>query len=153
MMYRKSMQTFREVLALSRNGYSGPFFVGTTLLGMGIWLMLPWDTFPSSPVYDFMEEQASEFAWGVFMVLTSLIMVASSLVRKPREVALAALLAAGVWFAMFCSFALGNPPSITVPFTFVMFMRSLSIHREFKFYFDPITGEAYIHQQKQGEHR
>lgn len=142
----RSAQTIREVFALSRNGYSGPFFVGAMLFGVGGWLMAPWETFPNSPVYAFMAEQASEFAWGMFMVITSLVLLVSSLARKPREVAIGALLSAAAWFAMFCSFALGHPQSVTVPLTFVLFLRSLSIHREFKYYFDPITGEAYVHQ-------
>ncbi len=147
-MFDKAMRTTRELLALRRNGYSGPFFVGMTMLGMGGWLLGSWDTFPNSPVYDFMADQASEFAWGVFLVMTSLILIISSLARKPREVALGGLLAAAAWFALFCSFALGHAASVTVPLTFVLFIRSLSIHQEFKFHFDPVTGEAYVHQHR-----
>lgn len=145
-MFDKATKTAHELLALRRNGYSGPFFVGTAMLGMGGWLLGSWETF-DSPTYDFMAEQASEFAWGVFLVMTSLILIISSLARKPREVALGALLSAAAWFALFCSFALGHAASVTVPLTFVLFIRSLSIHQEFKHHFDPVTGEAYIHQR------
>lgn len=138
-------ETMREVLALRRNGYSGPFFVGLTLFLMGFWLMLPMETFGTSPVYDLMEEFAIEEFWGAIMSGTALIMVISSLRRRPREVALGSLVAAFVWFLVAASFAAGSYQSVTVPFSLVMTFRCLSLMREFKDNFDANTGLPLAH--------
>lgn len=134
-------ETLREVFALRRNGYSGPFFVGLTLLMMAGWLLLPWNTFETSPSYSLMSNFAIEEFWAALMAFPSLLMVVSSLRRRPREVAIGALMAAFIWFLVMCSFAVGNVASVTVPFSLVMTFRCLSIMREFKDYFDPVTGE------------
>jgi len=142
-------QTMREVFALRRNGYSGPFFVGMTLFLMGVWLMLPLETFSTSVTYSLMSKFAIEEFWGAIMSGTALIMVISALRRRPREVALGALVASFIWFLMASSFAAGNIASLSVPFSFVMTFRCLSIMREFKDTFDPVTGEP-IFEDREG---
>lgn len=142
--FKNATETLRELLALRRNGYSGPFFLGAMLFGMGVWLALPVDTFSTAQEYAFMKEHASEEMWAGTFIFTSAVMLGSALARRPREVALAALVCAGIWLMIFASFTASNPASTMIPLTFVLFLRALSIHQEFKHHFDPITGKPYL---------
>ncbi len=45
------------------------FWGSTMLMGMGFWLMLPFDTFESIPAYSVMERLMPESAWGACAIV------------------------------------------------------------------------------------
>ena len=149
---KEQMQKFRtlthDVMALRRNGYSGPFFVGAAMWACGAWLLAPWITFSTSPVYRLMSEIAIEEFWGALMLAASSVMILSSLRRRPREVALSCLMSAFMWFLMLSSFAAGRVESLLVPISFVMMVRCMSLHREFLVSFDSVTGMPYARERQ-----
>ena len=152
---RSARETIKEVFALRRNGYSGPFFVAAMMFAMGAWFIYPTETFATSSTYDVMEELASELAWGVALVGNSLIMLIACLGRWSREVSIAALVSAGLWFIVFASYAAGNPLSAVVPLTLILTFRSLSLFKEFRRDFDPVTGRPYaasLHSSEEDEY-
>lgn len=75
----------------------------------GIWMLLPQDTFASSPAtWQIVADIAPEWAWGLAMIVSSavgIIGVYSRHVRR-RRVALAAL--ACLWFAIWLCFVMSN---------------------------------------------
>jgi hypothetical protein len=146
-VFSKTRLTIKEIFALRRNGYSGPFFMGMTLFLSGLWLLLPfWSTFEELPAnYEIASQFASEEAWGFFMIAASLVTIISALARKPREVAIGALMAAGAWFLLLASVIASSLAGIVVPIMFVLMVRSVSLFREFRLAFDPVTGERYPH--------
>jgi predicted exporter len=133
-MMRHALLTIKEVFALRRNGYSGPFFMALLLMGAGIQLLIPNETFGDQDKYRVMAEFASEEAWGIGMVGIALMLTVACLARKPREVALASLPAALAWFIVFGSFTAARPVSVIVPITFVLILRCISLYREFMYH-------------------
>lgn len=121
----------RSILRLQRNGYSGPFFVGLTLLLCGVQLLLGYDTFSTSESYSAMEGYATEGGWGLLMVGTSLHIIIGSLKRKPDHVAVGGLVSAFAWLIITVSVGLGSPQGLLFPISAVLCLRSLSIYREF----------------------
>lgn len=137
------LDTIREVFALRRNGYSGPFFQGLTVAAMGAWIIYPNNTFDVFEKYDLMAEFASEEAWGTGLIASSLIIIVGALSRKPREVALGSIIIGAAWLLMFASFFAVTPESTINAVAIVMVLRNASIFREFMTQFDPVTGKPY----------
>lgn len=135
--------TLREVFALRRNGYSGPFWNGLGLFIVGFVLLLPTNTFETADSYNLMADIASELGWGVFAVGCSLFTIVASLQRHPREVSIGSLVAAFAWMGLFFSTMAANPEGLLGPICGVLWLRCLSLYREFREDFDPVTGNRW----------
>lgn len=136
----RAKRQWREVLALRRNGYSGPFWNGMTTAALGLFILMPWFRFDSTPTYRLMGEFMSEAAWGLFMVATSTLVIVSALKRRPRDVAHASVGVAFTWMVLFLSVVATHPRALIVPVALVLWIRNLTLYREFTIEFDADTG-------------
>lgn len=135
--------TVREIFALRRNGYSGPFFQGLIVFTMGVWTLASDNAFDSSAKYDVMEEFASHTAWGFGLVLCSVLIIVGALSRKPREVVMGSTIIGAAWVIMFISFYSSAPESPINAIALVMIFRCMSLYKEFWTQFDHVTGKPH----------
>lgn len=96
--------------------------LGIMSLTMGLWLMFPVDTFSTSPTYGVLNSAASEWFWGLLMLVPGVLKVSGVLLRAWG------LAKAGFWAGFFIwmffafSFFQGNPAS---PMSSILFWKAL----------------------------
>lgn len=90
------------------------WFFATTLLILGAVLLLPVDTFPSSPSYDMLAWWGSEDAWGMWFLVAGtarliIIIINGVWWRTAFLRAISAFYSLFFWFSVSLGFLLANP--------------------------------------------
>ncbi|WP_426455477.1 hypothetical protein ACP26L_36275 (plasmid) [Paenibacillus sp. S-38] len=77
----------------------------------GVMLLLPFDTFATSPAYDKMANLASESNWGIFMLLVSLYILLGMLIGHFRMRRIGLLFSTANWLFVSSMLFMGSPSS------------------------------------------
>jgi hypothetical protein len=84
---------------------------GALKIALGFWLLLPWQTFTSSPTFESLAV-VPEWIWGGVLVCVGVMHLAA--LRDGYRVWRrgACLVGFLVWFSMACTFVIANPPAM-----------------------------------------
>lgn len=95
----------------------------------GVWLLLPFNTFGSSPTYRPMAAVGPEHVWALVMLLVALIQSWAVVVEDRRLRFVGALLSAAAHAFIAAMFGLGNPPGIGMPTYVILALANLWVIR------------------------
>jgi hypothetical protein len=90
---------------------------GGTKVLMGVWLLIPWQSFTSSPTFAVLGV-LPEWAWGTFLLVVGLAHLAALRSGHHSWRGMAALIGFLVWFSFAFVFVVTNPPA----FGWIMFL-------------------------------
>ena len=102
------------------------FFMGIGGFFWGLWLVLPWPTFASTPTFALLEYMAPELFWGyLIMALCTFKIYVLLWSRNPNLKIVPNAIMAGYWFVCFLSFVMSNWQSTASVIYFFFFLSSV----------------------------
>lgn len=82
---------------------------GVLMLGWGVQLILPWETFASAPGYRVLAQVMPEVAWGVLLIWVGVTKIGAYLLDQRRVRMMATIGAMMIWTFLSVAFGWANP--------------------------------------------